>query len=546
MSLKKAHESFSRNSRGPVHEDRRLHIEELDEWRTHKPRTPDKLKLRQNEPDTSPNQLKVDDKVLLDVADPHIDSTTPKRKSLLRYSVFFHSVRWRWVISSSALLRLLGKLHSFIIHMPLLCPSSCPYNVYDVVFTREEIHCPLFKEKEGSVIFCESNCENSSPSPTVPLRALGRTAPNTSGPTLNCGPMHQLATIEQVQMADAIRALLTTDPWELFFEIIEPTWLELTMELCSMFHLQTVMTRYDDPDTPLQGISSPTIPEVLTRLVHTIIERRESTGVINTHDVYFLWCMSQGHVIDLAYFIALAIQHQTERHRKGVISIGPYVTRLARHFGLLNTSAQESSFTLIHEDDREAPRNLPSPVSFRSIYRGMSQGHVIDLAYFIALAIQHQTERHRKGVISIGPYVTRLARHFGLLNTSAQESSFTLIVQMSPQGISSMLSMRMIERRRGTYPPQYHFAQSTEEEVYEDIPDDVPPQHEDPPTQPPLPSRPVHAAASYADISECLTQFEQQCFQRSDNIDATLQQICQHLHISSPVPPREPSSDEDV
>ncbi|PPS16048.1 hypothetical protein GOBAR_AA04532 [Gossypium barbadense] len=72
MSLKEARESFSSNSRGPVHEDRRLKIEELDEWQTHKPRTPNKLKLRQNEPDTSPNKLKVGDKDLLDAADPHI------------------------------------------------------------------------------------------------------------------------------------------------------------------------------------------------------------------------------------------------------------------------------------------------------------------------------------------------------------------------------------------------------------------------------------------------------------------------------------------
>ncbi|PPS05538.1 hypothetical protein GOBAR_AA15110 [Gossypium barbadense] len=78
--------------------------------------------------------------------------------------------------------------------------------------------------------------------------------------------------------------------------------------------------------------------------------------------------------------------------------------------------------------------------------------HVIDLAYFITLAIQHQMEWHRKGVISIGPYVTRLAQQFGLLNTAAQESSLTLIGQMSPQGISSMLSMRIIDKRRGTYP----------------------------------------------------------------------------------------------
>ncbi|PPR98257.1 hypothetical protein GOBAR_AA22412 [Gossypium barbadense] len=76
ISLKEAHESFSSNSRGPVHEGRSLQIEELDEWRMHKPRTPERLKLRQNEPDSSPNQLKVGDKVLLDVADPHIVTTT--------------------------------------------------------------------------------------------------------------------------------------------------------------------------------------------------------------------------------------------------------------------------------------------------------------------------------------------------------------------------------------------------------------------------------------------------------------------------------------
>ncbi|PPS15159.1 hypothetical protein GOBAR_AA05421 [Gossypium barbadense] len=264
-------------------------------------------------------------------------------------------------------------------------------------------------------------------------------------------------TVEQVQFADTIQTLLTTDHWELFFGIIEPTYLELTMKLCSMFHLQIVMTNYDDPgmvqfriDGLVRQISVPEFDaaldlyteefkeenelHALTRhihfsatkcwhtlapgttsynpscskasvlppslrylhaiLAHTVTGRRESTGVVNTHDAYFLWCMLHGHVIDLAYFIALVIQNQTERHRKGVISIGPYVTRLARHLGLLDAAAQESSLTLIG--------------------------------------------------------------------------------QMSPQGISSMLSMRMIERRRGTYPPQYHLAQSTEVKAYEDIPDDIP------------------------------------------------------------------------
>ncbi|KAK5839157.1 hypothetical protein PVK06_007923 [Gossypium arboreum] len=187
------------------------------------------------------------------------------------------------------------------------------------------------------------------------------------------------AVVEQVQMADAIRVPLTTDPWELFFGIIETTDLKPTMELYSMFHHQTIMTRYDDPNTvqfrlgrliQIRQLSVPefgaalglyteefreenelhalsrhihfspskcwhtlapstasynlshskasVLPPFLrylhTVLAHTIRRRRESTGVVNTQDVYFLWCMSQGHIIDLAYFITLAIQYQIKWH----------------------------------------------------------------------------------------------------------------------------------------------------------------------------------------------------------------------------------------
>ncbi|KAK5802711.1 hypothetical protein PVK06_030328 [Gossypium arboreum] len=82
-------------------------------------------------------------------------------------------------------------------------------------------------------------------------------------------------------------------------------------------------------------------------LAHTLTGRLESTSVANTHDAYFLWSMVNRHVFDLAYFIALAIPHQTERHRRGVIFIGLYVTRLAQYFDLLNTVTQASSITLI-------------------------------------------------------------------------------------------------------------------------------------------------------------------------------------------------------
>ncbi|PPR89125.1 hypothetical protein GOBAR_AA31560 [Gossypium barbadense] len=77
ISLKEVHEPFSNNSRGPIREERRLQIEELDEWRTHKPRTRDKPKLRQNKLNTFPNQLKVGDRVLLDEVDLHIITAKP-------------------------------------------------------------------------------------------------------------------------------------------------------------------------------------------------------------------------------------------------------------------------------------------------------------------------------------------------------------------------------------------------------------------------------------------------------------------------------------
>ncbi|KAK5785540.1 hypothetical protein PVK06_040135 [Gossypium arboreum] len=50
-------------------------------------------------------------------------------------------------------------------------------------------------------------------------------------------------------LADDVRALLKTDPWDLFFAIIELTYLELTLELCSAFHVQDVMTKFDEPRT---------------------------------------------------------------------------------------------------------------------------------------------------------------------------------------------------------------------------------------------------------------------------------------------------------
>ncbi|KAG8497291.1 hypothetical protein CXB51_008564 [Gossypium anomalum] len=89
MSSNDIHEPCSINNKGPIHEKRRLQIEELDEWQTHKLRTHDKPKLRQDELNTSPNQLKVGDKVLLDAANPRIPTAKPNKEiSLMVLCIF--------------------------------------------------------------------------------------------------------------------------------------------------------------------------------------------------------------------------------------------------------------------------------------------------------------------------------------------------------------------------------------------------------------------------------------------------------------------------
>ncbi|PPS06076.1 hypothetical protein GOBAR_AA14570 [Gossypium barbadense] len=80
ISSKNLHKPCSSNKKGPIYEERRLQIEELDECQTQKSRIPDKLKLSQEELNTSPNQLKVGDKVLLDAADQCITTSEPNEE----------------------------------------------------------------------------------------------------------------------------------------------------------------------------------------------------------------------------------------------------------------------------------------------------------------------------------------------------------------------------------------------------------------------------------------------------------------------------------
>ncbi|MBA0760325.1 hypothetical protein Gotri_023076 [Gossypium trilobum] len=123
----------------------------------------------------------------------------------------------------------------------------------------------------------------------------------------------------------------------------------------------------------------------------------------------------------------------------------------------------------------------------------------------------------------------------------ATQRTFDL-AYLSPLLIATRLSIV----GRGVGPPQYRLSHSDPQDKHEDFFDDVPFHHEDPPHHPPLSHPTIVPAVTLADLYERFTRFEQYYFEQFDSIDATLQQICQHLHISSTVPaPHDPDASHD-
>ncbi|PPS17383.1 hypothetical protein GOBAR_AA03195 [Gossypium barbadense] len=262
ISLKEAHELFLNNNRGPIQEDQRLQIEELDEWRTHKPKTPDKSNLQRNELNTFPNQLKVGDRVLLDAADPHIVTTIPNEEIPLtvlsifplgtvevshsKFGTFKHGCETRSCLAP-------------VVEPVRLTRAWEKRTTPDTVVRHDHFKCRIHEERRPLSLLRRRGRERRPPR-VQPRKFVTISFNSPKGPRKNfskyfgsdlliTGHYIDWATVEQIQLADAIWALLTTDPWELFFGIIKSTYLELTMELCSTFHLQTVMTNYDDPGT---------------------------------------------------------------------------------------------------------------------------------------------------------------------------------------------------------------------------------------------------------------------------------------------------------
>ncbi|PPR97091.1 hypothetical protein GOBAR_AA23574 [Gossypium barbadense] len=386
-------------------------VDHNDQKSTQKPRTPDKSKPSQDKLNTSPNQLNVGDKVLLDAADPPIATPEPNEEipltvlnifpygtvdvihpkfgtfKLLTSNILTESWNTGFLKTTRPGTRVCIKLcenkeiffpNTESDKSPRLCdmalgePVKLARACDKLVPSTRSRHCqnkhgrgPIYKGvREANEVrhnvrhdrvhqhaqrtraWAEGTMSSLRGKKTVVLALKKRKgAASLLGPTteirhmflqilrarpLGVGRFIKWAALEQIQLADAIRALLTTDPWGFFFEIVDPTYLEFTLELCLTFYLQTIMTNFDDPGTvqfrlgglvrqlsvpefeialgldlvPASATYDPSHSKALALppslrylhaiLAHTLTGRRESTGVVTTHDAYFLWSMVKG------------------------------------------------------------------------------------------------------------------------------------------------------------------------------------------------------------------------------------------------------------
>ncbi|XP_039118260.1 uncharacterized protein LOC120254177 [Dioscorea cayenensis subsp. rotundata] len=84
------------------------------------------------------------------------------------------------------------------------------------------------------------------------------------------------------------------------------------------------------------------------RVVHALLSRSlsglgESSGVVSTRDILFLWSMVEGVPIHLGYAVAYLIWHQAQDPRVAVLFCGPYIMRLLRGLGVLTVTEEMQS-----------------------------------------------------------------------------------------------------------------------------------------------------------------------------------------------------------
>ncbi|PPR99636.1 hypothetical protein GOBAR_AA21031 [Gossypium barbadense] len=439
-----------------VHEERRLRIEELDEWREHKSRTHDKPKLCQNKPE--PNQLKVGDKVLLDAVDPHIVTTTPNEEIPLTVLNIFP---YGTVEVSHP------KFDTFKHTLPgtRVCLKSWPNRGRDTAVRDGRVEAGHdFPKTRGAI-----NSHGRMTWPWVNLIGRTRAWDGKHGRArdkarfcffdkcVRHGRAIQPCTTIHGRGARRLRSLSQKDVGD---RVLPRYVLQLKFGTHSL-NLHKLRRRsyfrYSTHDPSPQVVmmnndDTGTIHFQLGGLVHamSVPELGIALGLSLTLDYALLFILQ---VVMMNNDDTGTIHFQL-----GGLVHAMSVPELGIALGLYTDEFMEE------KDMNALPGNI----------------HISPSLCWKALApISYTYDPSRSKASALPPSLRYLHAILAHTLTGRRES------QMSPQGITTMLHMRMIERRRGTDPPQYRLSHAIDEEDLEDIPDDVLAQHEEPSIAPP-------------------------------------------------------------
>ncbi|PPS16307.1 hypothetical protein GOBAR_AA04271 [Gossypium barbadense] len=323
---KNAYESCSNNNKGPIHEERRS-------------RTHDKPKSHHDQLNDAPNQLKVGDKVLLDAADLRIATSEPNKGIPLTVLNIFPYGTVEVIHPKFGTFKLIAGMRSVnssshYDHKPkrFSHPHGQAHGLaYGHVKTREKIRAHgVLHGRVPQNLYKPLTIHNLPLQKSLTLAAITLHAQLTT--PVQCHPHVTIIAYfdnpgtVQFCLGSLVRQLSVPD-----FGVALGLYTEEFMddnELSTLHRhihyspskcwrdLVPASATYDPSHSKASALS-PSFGYLHAHLAHTLTGRRESTGIITTHDTYFLWSMANGHVLYLPYFITLTIRHQTERHPRG-------------------------------------------------------------------------------------------------------------------------------------------------------------------------------------------------------------------------------------
>ncbi|KAK7299947.1 hypothetical protein RJT34_10778 [Clitoria ternatea] len=101
-------------------------------------------------------------------------------------------------------------------------------------------------------------------------------------------------------------------------------------------------SQYNSRQSKSSSIRDPILRLMHRWIAHTIMARKESTGVVTRQDIFLLWCMVHGHRCNAGRFLLAhceSTRQATKSMNRRFIAIGTFISQLAANLGALHPCA---------------------------------------------------------------------------------------------------------------------------------------------------------------------------------------------------------------